>query len=276
MTSTEIDLTMSPYRIADDTFVVPWMLEAPPVGLFSMNSLVIRGREPMIVDTGSPANRDAWLKNVWSLVDPQDVRWIFLSHDDRDHAGNLLPVLAACPNATLLTNWFSIGRMAEEWTTPLDRCRFLNDGERLDIGDRTVTAARPPVFDNPTTRGLFDHRTGVYWSVDTFALPLAQPVEDANDIPDDDFTEGQLLGSRLVAAWHVWLDARKFNAYVDEVRSMPIEVVASCHSPAIRGTRINRAFELLRTLPDMEPWQPFAHQDLEQWLAAMAADGGAP
>jgi flavorubredoxin len=276
MTSTEIDLTMSPYRIADDTFVVPWMLEAPPVGLFCMNSLVIRGREPMIVDTGSPANRDEWLKNVWSLVDPQDVRWIFLSHDDRDHAGNLLPVLAACPNATLLTNWFSIGRMAEEWTTPLDRCRFLNDGERLEIGDRTVTAARPPVFDNPTTRGLFDHRTGVYWSVDTFALPLSQPVEDANDVPDDDFTEGQLLGSRLVAAWHEWLDERKFNAYVDEVRSMPIEVVASCHSPAIRGARIDRAFELLRTLPDIEPWQPFAHQDLEQWLAAMAAEGAAP
>src|SRR5438552_1226219 len=83
-----------------------------------------------------------------------DVRWIFLSHDDRDHAGNLLPVLAACPNATLLTNWFSIGRMAEEWMTPLDRCRFLNDGERLDIGDRTLSAIRPPLFDNPTTRGV--------------------------------------------------------------------------------------------------------------------------
>jgi flavorubredoxin len=275
MTSAEVDLTMSPYRVADETFVVPWILEAPPVGLFCMNSLVIRGREPMIVDTGSPANRDEWLKNVWSLVDPQDVRWIFLSHDDRDHAGNLLPVLAACPNATLLTNWFSIGRMAEEWMTPLDRCRFLNDGERLEVGDRTVTAVRPPVFDNPTTRGLFDDRTGVYWSVDTFALPLSEPVEDADDVPDDDFTEGQLMGSRLVAAWHDWLDERKFNGYVDKVRSMPIEVVASCHSPAIRGARIDRAFELLRRLPGMEPWQPFAHQDLEQWLADMAPEGGA-
>ena len=55
--------------------------------------------------------------------------------------------------------------------TPLDRCRFLNENERLDLGDRTITAVRPPVFDNPTTRGMFDDRTGVFWSVDTFANP---------------------------------------------------------------------------------------------------------
>ena len=174
--TTTTDLSMTPYQVAEETFVVPWILEAPPVGLFPMNSLVIRGAEPVIVDTGSPANREQWLNNVWNLVDPMDVRWIFLSHDDRDHAGNLLPVLAACPNATLLTNWFSIGRMAEEWMTPLDRCRFLNDGERLDIGDRTLSAIRPPLFDNPTTRGVFDSHTGLYWSVDTFATPIPRPA----------------------------------------------------------------------------------------------------
>jgi flavorubredoxin len=26
---------------------------------------------------------------VFSLVDPKDVQWIFLSHDDVDHSGNL-------------------------------------------------------------------------------------------------------------------------------------------------------------------------------------------
>jgi hypothetical protein len=27
----------------------------------------------------------------------------------------------------------------------------------------------PPIFDGPTTRGLFDERTGVLWGVDSFA-----------------------------------------------------------------------------------------------------------
>jgi flavorubredoxin len=273
MTATQPDLRMTPYEVARDTFVIPWLLEAPPVGLFCMNSLVIRGEQPIIVDTGSPANREEWLANVSSVVDPADVRWIFLSHDDRDHAGNLLAALDACPNATLVTTWFSVGRMAEEWMTPLDRCRFVNEGERLDVGDRTVTAVRPPVFDNPTTRGLFDDRTGVFWSVDTFALPVSQPIEDVADIPDDEFEDGQMLGGSIVAAWHPWLDEAKFNAYVGEVQSMPIEVIAACHAPAIRGDRIATAFDLLRRLPSAAPWSPYTNADLEGWLAAMS---GAP
>ena len=131
MATAEIDLTMTPYQVADETFVIPWILEAPPVGFFPMNSMVIRGSEPMIVDTGAPANREEWLRNVASVVDLDDVRWIFLSHDDRDHSGNLLAALEACPNATLLTTWFMVGRMFEEWPTPLERCRFLNDGPQV-------------------------------------------------------------------------------------------------------------------------------------------------
>jgi flavorubredoxin len=270
MTTTEPDLKMAPYRVADETFVVPWLLEAPPLGLFCVNSMVIRGKEPVIVDTGPPANRPEWLDTVWSLVDPLDVRWIFLSHDDRDHAGNLLPVLAACPNATLLTTWFSVGRMAEEWETPLDRCRFVNEGEHIDARDRTLTAMRPPVFDNPTTRGLFDDRTGVLWAADTFAIPLQRPIEEADDIPEGDFTEGQLLGARLVAPWHQLLDEQKFQAHVDQVQAMPIEAIASCHAPVLRGGRITRAFELVRSVPTIEPWDAYTQQDLELWLEQMA------
>src|SRR4051812_46556242 len=99
MSTTDTHQVTRAYQVAEETFVVPWVMEAPPVGHFSMNSMVIRGKEPVIVDTGSPANRDAWLDAVFSLVEPDDVRWVFLSHDDRDHSGNLLDVLEACPNA---------------------------------------------------------------------------------------------------------------------------------------------------------------------------------
>ena len=55
MTTTQTEPTSLPYEVAADTFVVPWHLHAPPVGYFCMNSLVVRGAEPVIVDTGSPA-----------------------------------------------------------------------------------------------------------------------------------------------------------------------------------------------------------------------------
>ena len=54
MTITPDQLRMSPYEVAEETFVIPWMVEAPPVGLFCMNSLVIRGEQPRVVDTEVP------------------------------------------------------------------------------------------------------------------------------------------------------------------------------------------------------------------------------
>jgi len=51
--------------------------------------MVITGREPVIVDTGTSSNGTQWLDDVFGIVDPADVRWIVLSHDDADHAGNL-------------------------------------------------------------------------------------------------------------------------------------------------------------------------------------------
>jgi flavorubredoxin len=273
VTTLESPPTTRPYEIAPETFVVPWFMQAPPIGYFCMNSMVIRGAEPILVDTGSPANREEWLQSVFSLVDPEDVRWVFLSHDDRDHAGNLLPVLEACPNATLLTTWFQIGRMAEEWMTPIHRCRFVNEGDRIDLGDRILTAIRPPLFDNPTTRGLFDDRTGVYWAVDTFACPIPEPMDGVDDLDEDVFVQSAQFGSRLVSPWHQWLDADKWNAYVDTVQSLPITVAASCHAPAIRGYRLEQAWATLRSVAAAEPWQPFTQADLDVWMAHAGAGG---
>jgi flavorubredoxin len=260
-----------PYQIADDTFLITWGLDAPPVGHFPMHSMLIRGREPVIVDTGAPACRQQWLATVAELVDPADVRWIFLSHDDRDHAGNLLAVLDACPNATLLTTWFSIGRMAEEWDTPLPRCRFVNDGDQIDAGDRVLVAARPPVFDNPTTRGLLDTSTGVFWSVDTFATNTTQRMLEADELADDEFRDGQFLGGRLVAPWHRYLDQSKWDSCVDAVRRLGATTIAGCHAPVLRGRRIEQAFDLLRELPALDPWREFDQSDLDGWLADAGA-----
>lgn len=259
------------YQVADETFLITWGLDAPPVGHFPMHSLLIRGKEPVLVDTGAPACRERWLATVEALVDPVDVRWVFLSHDDRDHAGNLLAVLELCPNATLLTTWFTVGRMAEEWSTPLPRCRFVNDGDQIDVGDRVLVAVRPPLFDNPTTRGLFDASTGVYWSVDTFATNTPHRILEAGELADAEFRDGQLLGARLVAPWHRYLDQSKWQTCVDAVRRLGATTMAGCHSPVLRGRHIDEAFDLMQQLPNLDPWREFDQTDLDGWLAAAGA-----
>jgi flavorubredoxin len=261
-----------PTEIAADTWLVHSVQPALGQPLFVyLNSLVIRGEQPMIVDTGTIANRTQWLEDVFSLVEPEDVRWIFLSHDDVDHSGNLDDTLSACPNAQLVCNWAMVERHTNCFDFPLHRCRWVMDGESLDIGDRTLVALRPPVYDSPTTRGLYDPATGVYWAVDTFATPLPDPGAGIADLDPEFWNFGQaLFALGAVSPWLSLVDETKYGAYVDNVQSLDIKTVACCHSPVIEGEFIEQAFTRVRELPSLPPMDLPDQSVLDQIVAASA------
>ena len=55
-----------PEQIAPDTFVIHHVQEALGQPLFVyLNSMVIKGAEPVIVDTGTIGNREQWLDDVF-------------------------------------------------------------------------------------------------------------------------------------------------------------------------------------------------------------------
>jgi flavorubredoxin len=261
-----------PSLIAPDTYVIHQVQPALGEPLFVyLNSMVILGEEPMIVDTGTPANREQWLSDVFSLVEPRDVRWIFLSHDDVDHSGNLDQVMTACPDAQLVCNWAMIERHSNCFNFPLERCRWIMHDESFSIGDRTLHAVRPPVFDSPTTRGLFDPTTGVFWAVDTFATPLPDPNLAIADLDPDFWQFGMtMFAFGAVSPWLSMLDHDKYGRFVDRVQSLEITTIAACHTPVIEGAFIQQAFARIRELPLVEP-PPLPDQSiLDQIIAATA------
>lgn len=129
-------------------------------------------------------------------------------------------MLDRCPNATVITSWFALERLAAQHDVPLHRVRWVNDGETVDVGDRRLHAVTPPVYDAPTTRGLFDDGTGVYWAADAFGGPVGGPTADADEIPLEGWTEGFLQFARMVSPWHGLLDGAKFDTHVERTRSL--------------------------------------------------------
>jgi flavorubredoxin len=263
---------VEPTKIAADTFVIHSLQPAlgQPLWVY-LNSMVILGEQPVVVDTGTIANRSQWLEDVFSIVEPEDVRWIFLSHDDVDHTGNLDETLTACPNAHIVCNWAMIERHTNCFDFPLERCRWVMDGESFDVGDRQLRAFRPPVYDSPTTRGLFDPKTGVYWSVDTFATPLPDPGMGIADLDPEFWNFGlALFALGAVSPWLSMVDEAKYGAYVDNVQNLDIKTVAACHSPVIEGEFIEKAFTRVRELPSLPPMDIPDQNVLDQIVAASA------
>ena len=239
-----------PLRIADDVFLIRQLEgEGTQPMCLAVNSLVIAGDEPVIVDTGARNNREHWLDDVFSIVAPRDVRWIFISHDDVDHLGNLVPVLERCPNATLVVNWLTVQRTAAELRLPLARMRWVDDGDHFEAGNRMLVALRPPTFDSPTTRGLYDTKSRVYWATDSFGALVPHHVDSAGDLPADAFATGFSWFNRTMAPWVAMADERKFSDGVNAVRALDAACIATCHGPAIGRDEIDAALALMERMP---------------------------
>jgi flavorubredoxin len=272
MSSQAPALNVESYRVAPDSHVISVRNEVPNVGFIHMNSMVITAQEPVVVDTGLALLREQWLDQIFSIVEPEDVRWIYLSHDDADHVGNLAALLDAAPNAKLVTNWFQLERMSGDILVPPERTIWINDGDRFEAGDRVFRAVRPPYFDSPTTRGLFDTKTGLYWGADCFAMPTPWATEDAADMPFEALEGGSLAFARMISPWHRYLDPGRYEDLLGSVQRLPIRVAVGGHGPAVRGKLIGQYFDLLRQLPSLENFPEPTQNDLDAMIAQMSRE----
>lgn len=261
---------VEPYQIADDTYLIPNLVPAEPGTFVMVNSLVILAEEPIVVDTGAPLHREQWLANVSSIVDLDDVRWVFLSHDDGDHLGNMHPVLEAAPKAKVIANFFANERafLEPDRALPLDRQVWLEAGTSFEAGDRRLHLFRPPVFDGPTTRGLYDEKTGVMWAVDSFAAMTTGAVYEVTDLPSDLYDETFMLFNSMISPWHQWLSPEVYGRHVDSVEAIGATTVASAHGPVLRGSFISGAHDRVRGLAGQPIVPPPGQEALDAMLAA--------
>lgn len=260
-----------PFRIAPDVHVLPSHVPLPGFGVLNVNSFLIEGAEPTLVDTGIPLHQDGFLESVWSLIRPEDLSWVALTHDDPDHTGSLFSVLEAAPSARLLTNFLSFGRLNLTAPVPPDRVHLVNAGERVTIGDRTLMAVQPPLFDNPATVGFYDDRSRILFSSDCFGglLPSmdAACCDDASEVPEETLSQGQVQWATMETPWVHRLGHDHYARALDEVRRVEPDVICSAHLPPVRG-RTKQFIDTLTRVPHAEVFVPPNQRDLEEMLRA--------
>ena len=263
----------TPYQSGPDVTVLPSTLPLPGAGVLTVNAYVVHAAEPVLVDTGIAADGERFVDALSSVVDPARLGWVWLTHDDADHTGNVERVLELAPQARLVTHAMAALRMATWWPVPLERVHAVRPGDRLDVGDRTLTAVRPPLFDNPMAAGVLDGRSGALFTVDAFGAILPEPAEDAADVPGPVLAGGMTAWATFDTPWAHLVDRERFGAVLDGVRRLQPSRILSSHLPAARGEAIERFLEVLASVPDAEPFHAPDHVAFGHIAAAIAAAG---
>ena len=233
-----------------------------------MNAYVIGDRERVLVDTGLPTERDDFLERLWSVVEPDDLSCVFLTHEDHDHAGNLVAVLEAAPRARLVTNYVTLGKLLEARTLPLDRVAVVNPGDRVPGTGRELVVLRPPAYDSPGTVGLHDVHTGAVFTVDAFGTYLPELADRLEDLPEDEVLAGLVDFNRANHPWTVLADAVRFGEAVAALGRLEPRVLLSSHGlPAT--DRTPSLLDALARLPGMDPYVPPDQDRFEQLKSEM-------
>jgi hypothetical protein len=244
---------MERHRITPEITVLSDHVEVPGVGFLPVNTFVLHGEQPVVVDTGLSTPDKDYLAAVAGVIDPADVRWIWLTHPDRDHTGGLWQLMEAAPNARLITTFGAAGIMSCQWEVPMQRVQLLNPGQSLDIGDRMLTAYRPPLFDSPVTVGFQESRGGAFFASDCFGGPMSSAElasgPDLRDVPDDERRAAQLLWAAVDSPWVHWVDRTTYGRVVDQVRGLAPSAILSTHLPPALGMN-DQLFASLLEAPD--------------------------
>lgn len=261
----------TPYRASSDVHVLPSSFRLPGVGVLTVNAYVLLAEEPVLVDTGMATDRDQFLDAVASVVDPDALRWVWLTHDDADHTGNIQAVLEVASNARLATPAFAALRMGSWWPVPLDRVYAVRPGDRLDVGDRSLIAVQPPLYDNPMSTGFVDSKTGSLFSVDAFGAILSEPTQNVADIPAEDLARGMAGWATSDSPWSHLVDRERYRQVLEGVRQLEPTHIFSSHLPAASGVSLERFLRVLETVPDAEPFVGPNHEEFGHLVAALAA-----
>ena len=172
-------------RPTPDVIALADAAEIPGLGFLPVNAYLLRAQQPVLVDTGMGASKRAFLDALWSEVDPADLRWIYLTHPDRDHTGSLMEVLAAAPSARLVTTFLGMGSCPSTFRSRPSECSCLiRDSRSTSViagsppSARRCTTVRPrpasltsaAVHASPPTASV-PRWPGPIWSVLTTSLP---------------------------------------------------------------------------------------------------------
>lgn len=259
------------YRAASDIYVLPTSLPIPGAGTLVVNAYLILSDQPVLVDTGLAVEAEEFECALRSIIDPAKICWVWLTHDDADHVGNLVRVMSLAPAARLMTHGLAALRMATWWSVPLERVCALRSGDRIDVGDRHLRGLRPPVFDNPMSIGLLDEKTGALFTVDAFGAILPTVPQNCADVPERDLVAGMATWAAFDAPWTHLVDHERFRAAVGDLTRLRPAAILSSHLPAASGLSIDQFARVIESVPASEPFVPPDQEAFDAIVAGLGA-----
>ncbi|WP_029061412.1 hypothetical protein [Labrenzia sp. DG1229] len=197
---------------------------------------------PLIFDAGSHIHRGPIMKDLVELLGETAPGYVFLTHTELPHTGNLSAISKTWPEAKFVISSAILPHVEMPWWVKGEQIQYGHAGSSETYGNRRISFSDAILKDQPGTHWMFDEKTGVLFTADAFGYLFPQTADQKFDDELEDgipaewsrrYHESAFRFLPMVSGEKVSADLRRVFAARD------VKIIAPTHGNAVRGN-INR------------------------------------
>ncbi len=192
----------------------------------SYNAYLVRGRDKTaLIDTVEPKMLHV-LRSY--LEDVPRIDTLVSNHTEQDHSGSIPWVLERYPKIELLSSKTAKPMLADHLGLDQSRIRAVADGERLELGGKTLRFIETPWVHWPETMSTYLEEDRILFSCDWFGAHIA-----ATEL----FVDGAdcVLGEAKRYYAEIMMPFRKIiQKNLEKIQDLAIDYIAPSHGPVNR------------------------------------------
>lgn len=149
----------------------------------SYNSYIINGEKVAVMDSVDKNFGEEWLENIEKVLGGKAPDYLVVLHMEPDHSANIKAFLEKYPDAVVVSSAKAFAMMENYFGKGIAKNRLeVKDGEKLDLGGRSLTFVAAPMVHWPEVMVAYDDKDKILFSADAFGkfgdLDSDEPWDD--------------------------------------------------------------------------------------------------
>ena len=149
----------------------------------SYNSYIIKGEKVAVMDSVDKNFGKEWLENIEKVLGGKAPDYLVVLHMEPDHSANIKAFLEKYPDAVVVSSAKAFAMMENYFGKEIAKNRLeVKDGEKLDLGGRSLTFVAAPMVHWPEVMVAYDDKDKILFSADAFGkfgdLDSDEPWDD--------------------------------------------------------------------------------------------------
>lgn len=187
------------------------------------NSYVVKGEKIAVMDTVDVKFGDEWVEKLEIALDGAKPDYIVVQHMEPDHSANLVRFAEKYPEAKIVASSKAFPMMKCLFGTDFeDRKIVVGDGDRLELGGKTLVFAAAPMVHWPEVIVSYETATKTLFTADGFGK------FGALDAEEDWACEARRYYFGIVGKYGM-----QVQALLKKVNALDVERICPLHGPVL-------------------------------------------